>query len=782
MYRVAVIQNQSESLRSGYADVTRNFSQRLRLDDYEFIPFDASNISFLFEASSPFYLETFDSIFISTNSTSDVLARKVLEDNCKLLENFFSVGKGVFLGYQKKMSVKDTKKDSVTGLLPEPYRILMINRPKSEPDSSVGKIAISSRSHHWAGSFLLMNSPHEVSEELLMTHCRENDFKSHVYRAILQPENEAAYETVLEDKSYDDYRRVMLVNRTSISGERVVVSTIAVDWEGHWRLLENIIRYITEGVPRVAFIEHPQEADLGFEFIRSTAKLLRVTNRQYTNLAVPDEFAGIHDVYVVSSKWPQDSVETFWRNIAGPKAKFVQPAAYFRRLYHLGNPSKGCTSLTRYVNYTSIDVVINDALLWLEQQYRGGFWAGGFWNTHDVLVMMDALDQDVRQYIPGVLNDILPHLTPGGYDAVMGPSCGMLNLLNRLSAKYETELEAGGFSIERRAQIASWILDNLEGQSDVARQVAARSLFGKGGESVLAALRANGKDDAIKALRGIIRNGLNISIERVQSYSDIDLVRLVQLTHSLPALESILAASMHELKSRQNANGLWGSVGRTANILTSILEIEGAPESLTNDREWNETVSRAVEAIRGCYDHELRSWGDIIQDTAMSVHALGLYRSRYDVESQELFETIEADTRESKAASSVGRARIDLGELFARELHRESYLRKLKREEKKIGVQSENMSKLLADAQKKAAVFQILGGVSFLLFVSLVVSFWISELQALMNVLTSTGSILGIVIGAIIAVPVTLLLSPSTSEQNLQTLTHEVNDNEPISK
>src|SRR5258708_39607127 len=98
----------------------------------------------------------------------------------------------------------------------------------------------------------------------------------------------------------------MVVNRSAIAGERVIVSTIAVDWENHERLLENIIRYITEGVPRVALIARSQTADLGFDFIRSTAKLLRVTNRQYAALAVPDEFARIHDVYVVSAKWPQD--------------------------------------------------------------------------------------------------------------------------------------------------------------------------------------------------------------------------------------------------------------------------------------------------------------------------------------------------------------------------------------------------------------------------------------------------------------------------------------------
>jgi hypothetical protein len=765
MYRVAVVQNQSESLRAGYADVARNLRSQLRMPDYEFTAFDGSNIEALFESASPHCLVTHDALFVSTNAASDEKTRAALERNVTSVDQFLRSGKGVYLGYQKKMSAGSGKAPA-SALLPSPYGVAMNNRPSTEADSSAGAISIADRSSHAVGSFLLLNSPYEVNEELLMTHCRENDFKAHLYRAVLIPTNEAAFDTVLQDQSYDEPRRLMLVNRSSIAGERVVVSTVAVDWENHRRLLENIIRYITEGVPRVALIARPQTADLGFDFIRSTAKLLRVTNRQYTALSVPEALARIHDVYVVSAKWPQDAVEEFWRTVRGPTPQTIQPAASFRRLYHLGDPARGCTSLTRYVNYTSIDVVVNDALLWLEQHFKDGFWAGGFWNTHDVLAMMDGLELNASPYLPSVLRDIEPHLRPGGYDAVMGPSCGLLSLLNRLSIKYDSELVAGGFDVERRAQIASWILDNHENQSDIARQVAARALFGKGGEPVLTTLRAKGREDDIASLRGIVRKGLNLSNERVSSLSEIDLVRLVQLTYSVPALESVLAAAIAELKKRQNDTGLWGSVGRTASIVTSMLEIDAAPWITADDPEWNEAVTRAVEALRGSYSDELSSCGGIIQDTAMSVHALGLYRSRYDVESQELFETVEADARSSQRSSSVGRARIDLGELFARELGREVMLRELQREVEETRRRAFTDSQTLTRARRKAAVFQTFAGASSLVLLALLISLWLSQRNALISVLASTGSLLGLVIGAIIAVPVTILLSPSAKTSN----------------
>jgi hypothetical protein len=772
MYRVAVVQNQSESLRAGYADVTQNFGTQLRLNGYEFTPFDGSNIASLFEPASQQYLAAYDAIFVSTNATSDAKTRAVLERNVSRVDEFLRAGKGLYLGYQKKMAQQSGQEPSPSALLPDPYRVTMRDRLEAEPDSSVGKISFAPRSPHSVGSFLLLNSPNEVTEDLIMSHCRENDFKAHMYRSILVPASEAAFDTVLEDRSYNDpARRLMLVNRSSLAGERVVVSTIAIDWESHQRLLENVITYITEGVPRVALIAQPQGGDLDFDFIRSTAKLLRVTNRQYQSLkAVPEEFARIHDVYVVSAKWAPESVEEFWRTVSGPKPRAVQPAALFRRLYHLGDRSRGWTSLTRFVNYTSIDVIVNDALLWIEQKFDGGFWADGFWNSHDILQMMDALDLDAKSYLPGVLRDIEPHLRPGGYDAVMGPSCGLLGLLNRLSIRYEAELKTGGFPIERRVDVATWVLENLEGQSDSARQVAARALFGKGGDSVLDALRAHGRGSDIDSLQSNVRKGLDFPVARVSSMSDMDLVRVVQLTHNTSALESVLTASLVELKLRQDDSGLWSSVGRTANILTNILEIEVAPPSMAHDSEWDEAVFRAVEALRGNFSHEWNSWGGIIQDTAMSVHALGMYRSRYDVESQELFETIEADVRSSRRSASVGRARIDLSELFARELEREGDLRARTREIESSRRQVLTDSKALARAQRKATVFQIFGGASFLLLAALFVSFLLMQREALKEVLSGTGSLLGLVIAAMITVPIVLLLTPRKREKEKLTL------------
>jgi ABC-type branched-subunit amino acid transport system permease subunit len=49
------------------------------------------------------------------------------------------------------------------------------------------------------------------------------------------------------------------------------------------------------------------------------------------------------------------------------------------------------------------------------------------------------------------------------------------------------------------------------------------------------------------------------------------------------------------------------------------------------------------------------------------------------------------------------------------------------------------------------------------------VSFWFGERDALLNVIAGTGSLLGLIIGALIAIPITYLVTPTVSggEPNL---------------
>ena len=207
MYRVAVIQNESETLRSSYADVTRNLSELTRLESYEFVSFDSQNISELF-APGDNSLLTFDSLFISTNATSEADTAQALEDNGQALTDFMRAGRGLFLSYQKKLTSDPASPKSIPFLGPD-YRLATVKRP--EEDSGDGSVAfdVDTKKFESPGAHALVHHPFEVTADETLQRCLENDFKRHIYRTYFVFDRDRRFETVFVDKDYEDPPRRM---------------------------------------------------------------------------------------------------------------------------------------------------------------------------------------------------------------------------------------------------------------------------------------------------------------------------------------------------------------------------------------------------------------------------------------------------------------------------------------------------------------------------------------------------------------------------------------------
>ncbi len=63
-----------------------------------------------FQPSSAQNLKNYDALFVSTNAASDEKTRAALDQNEQQIETFLRSGKGLYLGYQKKMSVEDDRR------------------------------------------------------------------------------------------------------------------------------------------------------------------------------------------------------------------------------------------------------------------------------------------------------------------------------------------------------------------------------------------------------------------------------------------------------------------------------------------------------------------------------------------------------------------------------------------------------------------------------------------------------------------------------------------------
>ena len=85
----------------------------------------------------------------------------------------------------------------------------------------------------------------------------KNQFMPHKYRYILSPNIKSSYDIIYEDKSYskveaDDSRSLLLKSR--VGNERLIISSVVLDWSEHLEQLANILIYITEGINQFAFI------------------------------------------------------------------------------------------------------------------------------------------------------------------------------------------------------------------------------------------------------------------------------------------------------------------------------------------------------------------------------------------------------------------------------------------------------------------------------------------------------------------------------------------------
>ncbi|WP_316186254.1 MULTISPECIES: hypothetical protein [unclassified Bradyrhizobium] len=641
MYRVAVIQNERELLRAGYVNFTPHLKHVTALARYAFSIFDTTNIKDLF-ADGPNCLEHFESLFIATNATSESTVLEALQGAKDRIAAFTASGRGIFVGSQKKLSYSDDETPSehtgTTGFLPAQFEFKTVERPKAERDSGLGSISEAPDLALGGNGDVLLRFPNDVTAQRTQEICEVNSFKRHVYRSYLRPRESGSYEPVFRDSSYSPGppRNLLMVNKGQQG--RVVISTIVLDWELHELLLVNILKYITEGLPTVAFIGKGDSAVGDYRYVVSSAQLAKISHVIYDDAAEIDgRLAAVHTTYVFAPGCDENEILDFWDKVddAGSRPESRRPP--YRRLYYFRS-NGGKFGLTRYSNFSSIDLIIDNGISWVEQQFTRGMWAGSFWITYDILIMMSELNVRIGRFIPSVISDIQGHDIEGSYDGVMGATCGLLELLLMIRSSNARELRDAGVTDERIEATLNWIFDNFSKFSIYDKQTAALTL-----------------------------TRLNLSSERLERHSElpyiVDHIRSIRQNFSaeteldicrkiavlILCYENTEAISLLvELKQMQSSDGMWVSTKRTAFVLLFLLQsvLPWCPPQ--EKGRIDEMIFSGVNFLRSQYDDKVRNWGQDLQITAKALHAIGLYNRLYGYSTQDFFERIRLENGPSK--------------------------------------------------------------------------------------------------------------------------------------
>lgn len=666
MFRVAVILNESELLRSGYANVTPKLRKLPRMSGYVFESFTVVNIASLFQEGSS-SLKQFDSLIITTNATSDVAVLDILRKNRQEIDSFLDMGKGIFIASQKKLSAsqKNSSRDAAplkeailtTEFLPEYYEFCTRSRPKPERDSGVGRIAIPQGSENHP----IMGFPKDVSSSQVEERCKKNEFRRHFYRSHLEAVCNEAYQPILVDSSYPDpaSRVLLMVSKSPRKQERVVVSTIALDWEFHESLLSNILSYVTEGLPRVAFIKHPNTHDGDYDFLLTSAKLSKIPHIIYPGVqSIPANLEDIHNTYIFSRGWTQEEIIASLHALHPEITHDQKRKIPYRRIYFFQNFDNFLT-LTQHSTFSTIDLIVERSSAWLSSKFSGSMWGRSFWITHDVLQMMLANEIDVSSFVSGVLRDIKDHYLDGSYDGVMGATCGLLDLMVQLQRSQPAMCEDEGFGQSAVMEVIRWITSNFEAQSMDDRWTAYLSLTSRGADFKHEDLRVEeSRQQIIHDMLQSTEDYLRRADLKSEHVTEMDMCKFISLglMHKTTNA-SLITEMLNNLHKRQCPAGEWHNIGRTAHVVVFLLRnwevlTKSLPEA-THSSGFEDMIYNGVLFLRSKYHWHGGNWRGDLQATANASHAMALYNRRYKHSTQEFVETIENDSRNILSANLI---------------------------------------------------------------------------------------------------------------------------------
>ena len=659
MYRIAVIENETELQRYGHSNVARNLTQAVSSQPdakyYNFQSFTSANIRQLFQPSNNCIIE-FDALFLSTNACSDSVVLGYLRDHKDRLIEFIENGNGIYIGYQKKLSKENRSKspddfhkaakfataNTLFDFLPNYCQFYLVeeffldgNEDNPEfrtKESSEGNIKIYDKNRR----DVILSYPCEVQEYDILKQCRNNEFQNHLYKSSIYPVLSSSYETLLyDDTPNEGDKRILLARAIPKHKERIVISSIVLDWENHTSLLLNIIEYITKGIPRHAFIQGKDD-NSDFSYLISSAIISKISCAKYSTVEeISAEMYSIHDIYYFAPSVKETVVKKFWSKVSTEKGK--------KKIYHLltSDPSNEEFVLTQYSNSSALDGIKTNVHAWLNnyQKKQGrGFW-DGFWVTYDTLLMMYVVGLDYAPYLPGVYADMIKRRREdGSYDRLMGCTLGMLKLLLLFWPVKKTQI----------CQTHEWIISRIfpSGNATAIDHMPI-SAFEK--ESFLITYKEN--EEAINNICEYnIKNEnfdslfyeVRISFVEPQSKSnycsEIELCRHLQFCSyfNLPYTQIIST-----IMTKRDHESNWAGVSRTAGVL--IILLSTLKKEIIKQDNLDKKFEESINYIRTQYDTTKSNWNNLVLDTVRAVQALYLYDKMFTLATRDFFETVQLD-------------------------------------------------------------------------------------------------------------------------------------------
>lgn len=633
MYRIAVIQNEVEMQHSGYVDAVPKYKKKGLLKHLEivFCRFSSVNIGQLFNVGENYILD-FDCIIIGTNATSDDDVYKVLLEpqNKNLLAEYLSKGKGLLICSQKKFNKVTTTNEEDSSLrktffMPSSYEYMVRSRPQIE-NSSDGEVSLYNEGKadmlNTIQQFLL-TYPIIIKEKTIKKHCCENDFQVHYYRDYIEPANSSHYFPVLVDNSRGKLRNLLMVAMPR-KKEKIVVSTMALDWAGHYEMIENILYYLLFGIPSVAIIKKAGYDNSELKALVGEAELQKLSYRVYNSWdKVGDEkLQAYHSVYVFAPEYDEREVLEYWHSF---NPRLGNDSIKHKFLYYRKNGSD--IILECLSNFWYFDSQKEDICAWLRSEYKDGFWGNSFWKTHDALFGLHQIGETIKPFLKNTFEQIRKHYKSGSYDGVLAPTCGLFELESLVLGNQSFKIEVPDVQ-KMFSETKQWLVDKFKETSNhYNKKFIIRSFYSSGYfDDLRKECDFSGRE---------IRSMMSVPSQADESEIDLCLDIEVYLNYINDIEEEdrrdydekIVNYIKQIIAGQLKHNGKWdNNLGKTARIIVFLQKIKNRFANMTDfvkddvENEISKAIDAGIVALKRAYKNG--NWENNVVTTANAITAL----------------------------------------------------------------------------------------------------------------------------------------------------------------
>ena len=725
MFRVAVIINDNEVSHSDFANIVAVLEKPLTLGDrkkdyYSFCSFTRYNIHRLFKQDDDLFIMHFDSLIVATNSTDDKALHGKLVENKALMGHFLENGKGIFVSSQKKLSNKTAKEANTVEFLPEKYDYCVYDRP--EKSSAEGTVNVISEND------ILLNYPTHITNQIISYHCTTNEFMTHWYRSHIIPNDESQYLTLLADNTAaqipdvlkdftETYRRVLL--RSGSFTERIVISSMALDWASHEELLENILIYITEGISHFAFIKKTGSSDVIDSYV-VRAKAAKMSIREYIDPTLDELLKLPNAVFVFAPEYEPSYIEDFWTRCKNSSKKVL--------IYKLERVRDG-VKLSQFTTETSIDRISLEVSNWFSRMFLpSNLWGNSMWTYNYSLLMMIDLQIDYFPYIDRIYEDLSKHFCSndgsrtGSYDRVVNATCMMLEVLHYIYVPIADRKTSGVYSkhpiLDVYQETKNWIADKIITGSSHTNQDVIYMLYVLFKIDYITEVTDDVRNNLCKKAKEIVTHYRNANYFNANNVVLCKIMCVISYLFEINELpESTATAQTKEiaqlLLDRQNPNGEWRNISETAETATMLLRLKLNKDILFGNLkdDVNNNIIIAIEYLYVHYNKKEYNWSADFGTTAKAMHAIGLFDVVNNFSANDFFLDVSLKSKVHLDSMNI--------EHNSTALHQ--YLGEIQSREIKIRDLMGEKRKLLEEIDKKKNFLSIFKVCTFTLFVILLI-------------------------------------------------------------